>query len=55
MISAYSMGVVTHIVMATSERGEEEVEDIGDMIVECLLVMDPSFGPGSKIPFKVCK
>ena len=53
------MGVVTYIVLATvegreGEKGKEEVENIGSIIVESLLLMDHSREPDNLVPFKVC-
>lgn len=57
-ISAYSIGVVTRIIMATiegpeCEKGKEEVEDIGGTVVESLLLMDHSSLSENMVPFKV--
>ncbi len=56
-IAAYSMGVATHVVVETaegggeSEKGKEEVEEIGSIVVESLLLMDHS--SDTQTPFKV--
>ena len=52
------MGVATHIVTETvegggeSEKWKEEVEEIGSLVVEALLLMDHS-SDGTMTPFKV--
>ena len=50
------MGVAAHVVMETAEGGEsekekEEVEEIGSIVVESLLLMDHS--SSIETPFKV--
>lgn len=57
-IAAYSLGVATHVVMETaeggsseSEKGREDVEEIGSMVVESLLIMDHS--SSNEAPFRV--
>lgn len=57
-VSAYTMGVVTRIVLTATEGAEEEkrkedVEEIGSMIIESLLVSEHSDSPEHLASLKV--
>ena len=56
-VSAYAMGVVTRVVLTTTEgaedKQEEEIEEIGSMIIETLLIGEDPDSPEHQMSLKV--
>lgn len=57
-VSAYAMDVVTRVVLTTTEGAEEEkqkeeLEEIGSMIIESLLIREHSDSPEHELSLKV--